>query len=489
MADALQTFFDSYWPHLLALISAVMSLVAVIHAAFSKDDVRAAIGWVGVVLLSPVVGSLIYLAAGINRMRRKSLREDRDAAEQPTQMSALAIAPEHIVAERFGRRFQALRTLGDRVTRQPLTTSNRLETFYSGETAYAAMLDAIDGAERSVLLESYIFDSDRAGLRFVERLTAAMARGVEVRVLVDAVGARYSRPPVTRHLRAAGVACAHFNGRFVTGLRLPYANLRTHRKLLIVDGKTAFAGGLNIRESYSAEWMGEDFSHDTHFCVTGPVVAELYNIAAEDWTFATGERLTGPAWELAPVQALPGSPVLMRAVASGPDGSLETSHRLLMGAFSVARRNIRIQSPYFLPDRELISALNTASLRGVQIDIVVPGQNNLKFVDRAMRAQFDQLLRQGCRIWRSTGGFDHSKLLCVDNTWALVGSSNLDPRSLRLNFEVDLEIFDPRIAGQIAGRIQAGMTGAEPVTLQGLRARPFLTQLLDRTIWLASPYL
>lgn len=489
MADLISTFFSSYWPHILAVAGFAMSVLAGCHAILNKSDARAAVGWVGVILLSPVLGPLIYLAAGINRIRRDSLRESREAAGLPLLAEELTTAPDHIISERFGRRFQALRTLGDRVTDLPLTTSNRIEMLRGGDEAYGRMLAEIDAAERSILMESYIFDRDRMGQRFVERLVAARARGVEVRVLIDAVGVRYSLPAVIRDLRRAGLPAALFNGRLIAGLRLPYANLRTHRKLLITDGKTAFIGGLNIREGYSSEFYGEEVSRDTHFRVSGPVVGELLAIAAGDWAFASGERLSGAPWALGDVRAAATAPMVMRAVASGPDDSLGSSHRLLMGAFSTARRSIRIQSPYFLPDRELTAALATAALRGVAIDILVPGQNNLAFVDRAMRAQFDQLLAQGCRIWRGTGGFDHSKLLCVDNTWSFIGSSNLDPRSLRLNFEVDLEVYDAAFAGKIAARIQEGLTHAEPVTLEGLAARPFHTRLIDRTIWLASPYL
>jgi cardiolipin synthase len=179
----------------------------------------------------------------------------------------------------------------------------------------------------------------------------------------------------------------------------------------------------------------------------------------------------------------------MRAVATGPDASNETNHKLLMGAFSIARKSIRIMSPYFLPDRELISALTTAARRGVEIDIVVPSVNNLVLVDRAMTAQFDQVLKNYCRVWRAKGPFEHSKLLSIDGVWAFVGSSNLDPRSLRLNFEIDIEVLDADFAGSIHERIGSLISSAAPVTLAGLRSRPFLVRLIDRILWLGSPYL
>ena len=162
---------------------------------------------------------------------------------------------------------------------------------------------------------------------------------------------------------------------------------------------------------------------------------------------------------------------------------------MMMGAFSIARRNIRIMSPYFLPDRELISALVTAAMRGVEVDIIVPAVNNLVLVDRAMTAQFDQTLKGGCRIWRSTGPFNHSKLMTVDDRWAYVGSSNLDPRSLRLNFEIDLEVLDAGFASAVGHRLQAVLSTAQLVTLADLRAKPFTTRLLNKIFWLGSPYL
>lgn len=273
------------------------------------------------------------------------------------------------------------------------------------------------------------------------------------------------------------------------GLRLPYANLRTHRKILVADCTAAFVGGMNIRQGFTTEFAGAGGACDTHFRVEGPVVADLFSIAAEDWHFATGERLHGDAWRIEAPVGEPGSPILMRAIPSGPDASLEANHKMLMGAFSVARRSIRIMSPYFLPDRELISALTTAARRGVDVDIVVPSANNLILVDRAMTAQFDQVLRSYCRVWRAKGSFDHSKLLSVDATWAFIGSSNLDPRSLRLNFEVDLEVLDTDFASGIDARIAAATDSATQVTLASLRARPFITRLVDRILWLGSPYL
>ncbi|MBU1316049.1 MAG: cardiolipin synthase [Alphaproteobacteria bacterium] len=483
------TFLEPYWAHILFVLSLILGAAAAIHAAMTKEEVRSAIGWVGIIILSPVIGASLYFIAGINRMRRSAISSRRFLLEHVRDHFETYDATDEMVMERFGERFAAMKTLGDRVTEHGITTGNTIAMLTTGDDAYRAMLKAIEGASRSILLETYIFDRDRIGRRFAEALVGAAKRGVTVRVLIDAVGARYSVPSVLGMLRDGGVTVDVFNGNVIMGLRLPYANLRTHRKILIIDGCEAFTGGINIREGFSGEFLGADCAIDTHFRVTGPVVADLFAIAAADWRFTSGEDLHSGSWQVIAPENEPGSGVAIRVVASGPDRSVETNHKMLMGAFSVARTSIRITSPYFLPDRELITALITAARRGVEVDIVVPEANNLTLVDRAMAAQFDQLLKNYCRIWRAPGAFNHSKLMAIDSRWAFVGSSNLDPRSLRLNFEVDLEVLDVSFAEALERRMDLAISSSTQVTLEGLQDRPFASRLLDRVLWLGSPYL
>ncbi len=480
----------AYWPHILAVLSVLMGTVAAVHATMTKEEVRSALGWVGVIVLSPIVGAVIYAIAGINRIRRSNITQQRSfMQDEIMDRVARFDAGGELVAERFGRRFAAMKVLGDRVTRHALTTGNSIEPIATGDAAYAAMLEAIEQAKRSIILETYIFDNDPIGARFVSALQRAKQRGVEVRVLIDAVGARYSVPSILPTLRERGIVANVFNGNVIMGLRLPYANLRTHRKILVVDGRVAFSGGMNIREGFTEEFGQGRQSHDTHFKISGPVVADFFSIAAEDWRFTTKELLDTPVWDIAIPEGVPGSQIVARVCSSGPDKSIETNHKMLTGAFSIARSSILIMSPYFLPDRELISALITAARRGVVVDIVVPKSNNLVLVDRAMTAQFDQMLRNYCRIWRATGAFNHSKMLVIDGRWSYIGSSNLDPRSLRLNFEIDLEVMDEAFGQAITQTISTARDAAIPVRLSELKARPFVVRFVERVLWLASPYL
>ncbi|MDX1384888.1 MAG: phospholipase D-like domain-containing protein, partial [Thermoanaerobaculia bacterium] len=364
---------------------------------------------------------------------------------------------------------------------------NRVTPLRGGDEAYPEMLDAIAGASRSVLLSTYIFDHDRAGTRFLEALAAAGDRGVEVRVLIDSVGARYSRPRMPRKLAARAVPVAEFLPPSFP-LRNPYVNLRNHRKILIVDGGVAFTGGLNIREGclLALEPPAKAPTEDLHFRVEGPVVGSLFDAAALDWEFATGEHLTGPAWRL---DIRRGGSTLARSVPDGPDEDFETIRTLLLGALSVARHRVGIVTPYFLPDQVLVSALRVAALRGTEIDIVLPERGNLRLVRWASTAQLWQPLAAGCRVWLTPEPFDHTKLMVVDGAWSFVGSATWDARSLRLNFELNLECFDEDLAAELEGLVAEKKAAAHRLTAEELASRPLPLRLRDGVARLFSPYL
>lgn len=482
----LEEVFAGYWPHIIFAITVVASVLAAVHAAMTKQDVRAAIGWVGIVIFSPLFGALLYFVAGINRIRRERVSQQiEEASHAEEDLDRYLVSR---VEATSGNQFDAMKHVGDQVSRFGLVGGNTIRLMEGGDQTYPAMLEAIRGAKRSVALQSYIFDNDQIGVQIAQALIDAHARGVEVRVLIDSVGSRYSRPPITGMLHRAKVPTALFMTT-VFGMRLAYANLRSHRKILIVDGQSGLTGGMNIRAGFMRAYGGDQTTHDTHFQVSGPIVRQLMSSFVHDWEFTTREHLTGENWFPAEYMVCPDPGVPLRCVPSGPDRTLGSTHDMILGALSVAQHHVRIQSPYFLPDLPLIAALATTARRGVVVDIVIPGKNNLRLVDAAMTAQLDQLVMAGCRVWRSTGTFDHSKLMTIDGGWSYVGSSNLDPRSLRLNFELDVEVYDKPLAQQISQKIDRLITNAVPVTIVSLRKAPFLRRLRNRIVWLASPYL
>lgn len=482
-------FIFEYWPHIALVLSLAISIPTAIHAAMDKKEVRAAIAWVGVILLSPFAGSILYFIAGINRVRKTQITELRD--KRIKEYISDSSPPITRLPDSFDPHLKSLQRLGDHISYFQLRGGNHIQVFMGGDETYPAMLEAIETAEHSIALQSYIFDSDRIGKQFVDALVRAQERGVQVRVLIDAIGVKYSHPPVHKMLRRRGIRCALFMSISLLPsslIRRPYANLRSHRKILIVDGRIGFTGGMNIREGFCSEFTNGHPAQDTHLSFEGPVVLQLMSTFAHDWEFTTQENLTYDFW-CACVWRTPTPQVPARCIRSGPDRFLASTHSMLQGAFAVATQHIRIQSPYFLPDQVLMGALTTAAKRGVRVDIVIPKNNNLRLVNAAMMAQIDQIIESGCHVWQDTGPFNHSKLITIDGQWSYVGSSNLDPRSLRLNFELDVEIYCYHTAQKIERLIDQCLTHAEPLTLERLAAIPFKKRLLNRIVWLASPYL
>lgn len=477
---------SDYWPHIILVLSLAASTAATIHAAMTKQDVRAAIGWVAIVIFSPLLGALFYFFAGINRIRQERVSQQR-VLEEHDLMLIDRLVIKHSLPD-WPHEFAALRRAGDSIARYKLLRGNSVELLDGGDQTYPAMIQAIESAKKSIAMQSYIFDHDRMGLRIAQALIDAHTRGVEIRVLIDAVGAKYSHPPITGMLTKGGVPTARFLPTAI-GMRLAYANLRSHRKLLVVDGELALAGGMNIREGFTTEFGQNQMSRDTHFRIKGPATRQLMDSFAHEWEFTTKERLDGAQWFNSVNDVVQDANIPIRVVTSGPDRTVGTNQSMVMAALSVAQHHVRIQSPYFLPDIVLVGALVTAARRGVIVDVVIPGNNNLKLVSAAMDAQLDQLVSADVRIWKSTGAFDHSKLMTVDGLWSYAGSSNLDPRSLRLNFELDLEMYDQKMAHTIESRIDQTIETSNRVTLESLRSKPFGIQLRNRLIWLASPYL
>jgi cardiolipin synthase len=263
-------------------------------------------------------------------------------------------------------------------------------------------------------------------------------------------------------------------------------NMRTHRQILVVDGRVGFTGGMNIRARNCLRRQPPHPVQDIHFRVQGPVVAQLQEAFSDDWLFTTGEPLRGDSWFPKTENA---GQVLARGVADGPDENFEKLLWTLLGAISIARYSVRIMTPYFLPDSAVVSALNLAAMRGVQVDIILPARIDLPFVLWASRAMWSQVLRHGCRIWLTPPPFDHSKLMLVDACWVLLGSANWDSRSLRLNFEFNLECYDVELAQRLDRWVETKRSGAHPVTMDEVDGRPLPARLRDGIARLMSPYL
>jgi cardiolipin synthase len=456
----------------------VVALLASGHALVYKREARSAALWVVLIWVLPAVGPILYYLMGINRVQRRAARL-RGRIERYRSLA-------HDAAGDPGTHLAPLARLMGEVAQRPLLGGNALEVLVDGAQAYPAMLEAIETSQSSVVMSSYIFDAKGIGARFVEALAAATRRGVQVRVLIDDVDARFSWSNAVKPLRRAGVPVAVFNPPLLPA-RLHAINLRNHRKILVVDGTTGFTGGMNVDCRYWPQDQPEGkVFRDLHFRVRGPVVSQLTEVFADDWQFTTGEPLRGELW-FPRLQAAGNA--LARGLEDGPD---QHPHRLrwaMLGGINAAQRSVRIMTPYFLPEAALVAALGAAALRGVEVDILLPEKSDLPHVHWAVHAHLWQVLERGCRVWASPGVFDHSKLMVVDGAWTFLGSANWDARSLRLNFELNLEVYSVEFGAHMEGLFQARLAAAGPVTLAHVDARPMPIKVRDGIARLFAPFL
>lgn len=471
------------WFSILALVPPLLSLWGSGHAVLTKRDSRGALMWIALLWLVPLLGVLLYMAFGVNRLNRRASKLQRESVD--TFVREHECLPQSL-ADHLGTEqdyLEALARATGRIVPRPLVRGNTLEPLSDGDEAYPAMLAAIEAASVSVTLATYIFGNDHVGHWFADALERAARRGVLVRVLIDNAGERYTWPSMVRELRARGVPVARFFPGFP--VRLVGINLRNHRKLLVVDGQVGFTGGMNLRRHHMRD-AGKRATRDMHFRLRGPVVRHLQEVFYEDWLFATGERLDGPAWfsDLAETGGM-----IARGLPDGPDDNFMSHQMTFQAAVTTARHSVRIVTPYFLPEATLVAALNTASIRGVSVDVVVPEHSNLPFVHWAMMAHISQVLTYDCRVWLSPGRFDHTKLMVVDGVWCCIGSCNWDPRSLRLNFEFNVECYDHALAAELDAQVAARIRNARRLDTDTLEARSLPVRLRDGIARLGMPYL
>jgi cardiolipin synthase A/B len=446
------------------------------HVLLTKRNPYSMALWFTLVGALPALGALLYWSFGINRVARKARRRQRHAPEA-ADTAPSAKVPEELLP---------LRAVGDSLSRRPLVGGNRVDLLVDGDQAFPAMLQAIEEARHTLGFCSYIFDDDRLAERFADSLRDAARRGVQVRLLVDGIGAFGMGPRLRRSLTATGGRLASFwpRGRF---LKHPGLNLRNHRKILVADGRVGFTGGLNVSQRHvTPEGSSRPESSDLHFRVEGPVVEHLSTAFAEDWELATGEHLRGPGWFPSPVRA---GDVLARGIPSGPDRTLGRLHSLLLGALRNARHSVDLMSPYFIPDEPILEALRTASRSGVRVRLVLPRQADHRFMSWAAQAYLMQVVEAGVEVFLVESSFVHSKVAVVDGQWATFGSANLDPRSFRLNFEFNVEAWSPDLARRCQQYMDRWRNKARRVTRKSLRADPVGLRLRNGFVKMFSPYL
>jgi cardiolipin synthase A/B len=473
------------WASIIIILLAVTSAG---HALFNKRTPSSALGWLAVCLMFPFVGPFLYFLFGVNRVqtRAKKLEDKRGPFHSDYKGHGSFTTPATVSISELNLSpvFSQIALIADRVTSRPLVGGNRIDPLHNGEAAFPVMLQSIESAKKSLYLMSYIFDTSKIGWQFIDALSRAAHRGVDVRVIIDGVGELHSLTRAGDKLERRGIKLA----RFLEPTLFPPAihiNLRNHRKIMIADGQTAYTGGMNISDRHMAgNLKNRNRVIDIHFRLMGPIVTQLEQAFLEDWAYCTGEQ-TEPTPSL-PVKY---GTAICRAITDGPNEDIHKLSTILIGAVASAHKRILIMTPYFLPSDELISALKTAALRGIEVNIVLPSRNNLPFIKWAAQHMMYELLYWGIRVFFQPPPFVHSKLFVIDDQYAQIGSANIDPRSLRLNFELTIEIYDTQVSRTLSAHIEEKIKRSKEVTLKDIEQRPFLIKTRDALTWLFSPYL
>jgi len=472
----------------LLVVLQIIGIGVGIHALLHKKDPRAALGWAAICVGVPAIGVILYLIFGVNRISlvakqwesrgRWRIIHKEGHAKQNELATSVKSDKLKVVAN--------LKKTGSKVCDYPLVTKNHIEVMYDGCEAYPAMQAAIDQATESIYLSTYIFSSKSVGNDFIKAITESHQRGVDVKVLIDGVGALYAMPSVYRKFKKRGIPVTLFLRPFKSWYHTLHLNLRNHRKLLIVDGRMAFTGGMNIRQQHiNTKKSGRPKIRDIHFLVKGEIVGQLQDVFLRDWHFNTGESPK----EIVYHDNSPQGNAILRAIASGPQQMYDQLQCMLCAALVSAKSSIKIMTPYFVPDQTLISALNTAALRGIKIDIILPQKNNIFYIKGASEALMPQLLQHGVNFYYRPNEFSHIKLFLMDKNCAFTGSSNFDARSLHLNFELDLEIYDAKICKELNHYFDGIKAISKSITKEMLLSRPLLIKVLNSFYKLFSPYL
>ena len=370
--------------------------------------------------------------------------------------------------EQFGRAMGVL--LGPAILQ-----GNRVEALLNGEEIFPSMLSAIRGAERSVTFESYIYWSGAIGREFAEALSERARAGVKVHVLLDWLGSSKLDAAQLAAMQESGVNIRRFHPP--AWYRLTRMNNRTHRKVLVVDGKVGFTGGVGIADAWAGRAQDPGHWRDTHFRAEGPVVAQMQGVFMDNWIKVTGEVLHGA--DYFPALSKRGD-AAAQMFSSSPEGGSESMHLMYLLAITAARTSIHLSSAYFVPDDLTLTALVAAARRGVHVRIIAPGEHmDAETVRRASRARWGELLQAGVEIFEYQPTMYHCKVMVVDGTWLSVGSTNFDQRSFALNDEANLNITDPDFAARQIAVFEQDVGRSKAITLGEWQQRPLVEKVIE----------
>lgn len=479
------TFVGHSWLFWLGWIWSVSSVVMTVWIVLQRRSPVSTLAWIMSLNFFPVVGLAIYVYFGPQRVKRQRLKRWHTRAALMSRQDTETLRAHHpeppLWALQHSRLIESSCGL-------PLCSAHGVTLLDRGGATLDALLREISAALNHVHLEYYIFEPDQTGSAVLDALAERARSGVAVRVLVDALGSarllsRRHRPKLDA-LRAAGGEIAVFHRRRLDRLR-PLVNLRTHRKIAVIDGRVGLLGGINITDDENEHVRPDDAYRDTHLLLRGSAVRWLQYVFLQDWFYASG-RQPAQGSDILPTNEPVGN-VPVQIVASGPDSDGEAIHRAVIDALSLAHERIWLSTPYFVPTEPALTALTNAALRGVEVKLIVPEKSDSRTVSAAARSYFGELQQAGVLVYEYEGRMFHPKTLVVDGNYGMVGSANFDNRSFRLNFEVAAVLFERRFNEQLAALFEHDLTHCRLVPM-GRRILPHQL-LLESIARLGSPLL
>ena len=449
------------------------------------------VAWILAILALPIFGGLLYLVFAAGR-EEKYAKAKRDADAE--LMGLLPDRDEEDPGDAPAGLKQAWDLAGE-LAGHPAAGGNAIHVEPDAAAALDRVIDAVNAADSFVAMQWYIFRSDETGVRMRDALAAAAARGAEVRLLFDRFGSIGLTRGFLKPLTDAGGRAVPFQPRgngLLDRLRL---NLRNHRKIVVIDGATAFCGGVNVGDEYMSEDPGTAPWRDTLAEVRGPAAGRLMRVFAQDWLYAAGERLLEPRYYRAPDEN-PDPPgddwlagVVLRVLDDGPDRRDRATESVYAAAIHAAADAVDLSTGYFVPTDAVGRALQCAALRGVRVRVLHGGPGSPLVTRLAARWQYADLLDAGVEIYERREGTLHAKTLVVDDRFSLLGSANCDPRSMRLNFEASLVSLDERLAGVLAGQFENDLPTTDRVPAEGWEDRPVFRKLGQSAAALFAPVL
>jgi cardiolipin synthase len=470
----------------LTVLQILVVVVLASWIALEKRSPMATLAWIALVVALPLGGAILYYVIGHRRVKRTRFKRLRARLGLGAAREKLREASGRSGRGPLDPRAIQLMKLATEVCQIPPSNARSARLFLGGDEAYAALEEAVRAAQHHVHLEYYIFEPDRAGTRLRDVLVERARAGVEVRLLCDGVGSHNLGRRFLAPLREAGARFAWFAPVTLARLRPRLVNHRTHRKIVVVDGVIGFTGGINVADTESVAASGARAWRDTHMSFEGAAVRWLQLVFLEDWSYATGSAPTDDAYF---PECADDGPIPLQILASGPDEPWSTIHKLYFAAIAGARERVLVATPYFVPDEAMLTALTTAALRGVDVKILVPRRSDSRTVTAAGRSFFGDVLAAGVRVFEYTPGMMHSKTLVVDDTFASVGTANMDSRSFRLNYEVTAVRYDAAGAKELAESFARDLTRAREVERGALANERLSLRLFQAGARLLAPLL